>query len=146
MEESLKTYWKQHLPIKEIDAKTYSPLSLAYIGDAIYDVIIRTMVISKGNMSVNKYHKMATEYVKAEAQAKLAHAIEPDLTEEELSVYKRGRNAKSVSTAKNASVIDYRTATGFEALIGYLYLNDRDTRITDLLAMGLERVRIGKRK
>lgn len=146
MEESLKTYWKQHLPIEEIDARTYSPLSLAYIGDAVYDVIIRTMVISKGNMSVNKYHKMTTEYVKAEAQAKLAHAIEPDLTEEELSVYKRGRNAKSVSTAKNASVIDYRTATGFEALMGYLYLNDQDTRIIDLLAMGLERVQIGKRK
>lgn len=146
MEESLKDYWRQHLPIEEADARTYSPLSLAYIGDAIYDVIIRTMVVSRGNMSVNKYHKITTQYVKAEAQAKLVYAIEQDLTEEELSVYKRGRNAKSVSTAKNASVIDYRTATGFEALMGYLYLQDRDERIVDLLAIGLERIELEKRK
>jgi ribonuclease-3 family protein len=146
MEENLKAYWRKQLPMGETDARTYSPLSLAYIGDAIYDVMIRTMVVSRGNMSVNKYHKIATQYVKAEAQAKLAHAIEPNLTEEELSVYKRGRNAKSVSTAKNASVIDYRTATGFEALMGYLYLQDQDERIVDLLAIGLDRVELEKRK
>lgn len=146
MEESVKAYWRKQLPIGQIDAGACSPLSLAYIGDSVYEIIVRTMVVSRGNMPVNKYHKMATEYVKAEAQAKLVQAIRPELTEEELSVYKRGRNAKSVSTARHASVIDYRNATGFEALLGYLYLRDRDARITDLIALGFKKMESEQRK
>ncbi|MGN0243425.1 MAG: Mini-ribonuclease 3 [Lachnospiraceae bacterium] len=140
MEESLKQYLKTALHIKEVDARTYSPLSLAYIGDAVYDLMIRTMVVSQANMQVNKYHKMTSAFVKAQTQAALIHAIEGELTEEELAVYKRGRNAKSFTTAKNASVIDYRTATGMEALIGYLYLDNQDERMIDLVRMGLERI------
>ncbi len=135
MEESLKSYWRNHLPISSADPAAYSPLSLAYIGDAVFDVIVRTIVVSDGNMPVSRYHKRTTEYVKAETQAKLMYAIEPELTEEERAVYKRGRNAKSASVARHASVIDYRIATGFEALLGYLYLRDRDERIADLLSI-----------
>ncbi len=124
--------------IKKVDPKTYSPLALAYLGDAVYEIIIRTMIVAKSNQQVNKYHKKASSYVKAEAQAGLIKKIEPHLTEEEKSVYKRGRNAKSYTTAKNASIIDYRVATGFEALVGYLYLQNEFDRLLQLISIGLE--------
>lgn len=125
------------LQVDKVDVKTYSPLALAYMGDAVYEIIIRTMIVSKANQQVNKYHKKASGYVKAEAQAKMIVKLEPHLTEEELAIYKRGRNAKSYTTAKNASVIDYRMATGFEALVGYLYLNNEWKRLMELMHIGL---------
>lgn len=120
------------------DIRRYSPLTLAYIGDAIYDLVIRTLLVGKGNAPVNHLHRQASSMVKAEAQKKSLYRIEPLLTEEELSIYRRGRNAKSYTTAKNASVGDYRIATGFEALLGYLYLTGQMERLLFLVKTGLE--------
>lgn len=119
------------------DIRSYSPLTLAYVGDAVYELVIRTMIISKGNAPVNKLHKRSAALVKASAQAQMMKVIEPLLSEEELHIYKRGRNAKSYTSAKNASVIDYRIATGFEALMGWLYLQERQERMLELIKIGL---------
>jgi len=138
MEESLAAVIRDKFKIEKQDVRAYSPLPLAYIGDAIYDVIIRTMVIECGNRSAEKLHKTTVKYVNAGTQAEMIEALKDYLTEDETAVYGRGRNAKSASTAKNASVADYRKATGFEALIGYLYLTDRMDRILELVEKGLE--------
>lgn len=122
--------------LKEADIRSYSPLTLAYIGDSIYDIIIRTVLVERSNAQVNKLHKKASNYVKAQAQKDLYHAVEEDLSEEERGVFKRGRNAKSATAAKNASISDYRTATGMEALFGYLYLTGRTGRIFELIQKG----------
>ena len=118
-------------------ANTYSPLALAYIGDGVYELFIRTYVLSRGNMPVNKMHKASRELVRATAQAKLYHLIEDKLTEEEMQVLKRGRNAKSISAPKNADITEYRHATGVEALIGYLYLEGKIGRINEIIEIGL---------
>ena len=110
-----------------------SPLSLAYIGDAVYELYVRTHIMKNENLPVNKLHKTATGYVKAKAQSDIVHYLESMLTENELAVYKRGRNAHSHTSAKNAHIVDYRHATGFEALIGYLYLSKNDERLDFLL-------------
>lgn len=117
----------------------YSALGLAYIGDAVYDLIIRTLVLSQGNNKVNIFHKRTSSIVRAESQARLVESIEKELTEEEDKIFHHGRNAKSGSSAKNASIIDYRIATGFEALVGYLYLKNEIKRAIFLIALGLER-------
>ena len=124
--------------IEPKDIRRYSPLTLAYIGDGVYDLIIRSMIVGEGNMRVNELNHRASEIVKAHAQSELIGRIMPALTEEELAVYKRGRNAKSATVAKNATVVDYRRATGFEALIGYLYLQDRTERMMELILQGLD--------
>lgn len=136
MEESLN-YMKKALHLKDVDLTSYSPLVLAYIGDAVYEILIRTRVVNEGNAPVNKLHKRSASLVKAETQAALFKLLEPELTEEEHAVYKRGRNAKSTSMAKNATMKDYRMATGFEALMGYLYLAGRTERLMDLVSSGL---------
>lgn len=123
--------------LKEEDIRSYSPLTLAYIGDGIYDIIIRTILVEKGNAQVNKLHRKASGYVKAQAQKELYHAVEEELSEEERSVFKRGRNANSATTAKNASISDYRAATGLEALFGYLYLSGKTERIFELVRRGI---------
>lgn len=123
------------------EVNTYSPLTLAYIGDGIYEIIIRTIVVTNdGNEQVNKLHKKSSSLVKAETQAKMIRLIMESLTEEEERIYKRGRNAKSFTSAKNASIGDYRTATGFEALMGYLYMDGRMERLCELVKMGLEKM------
>ena len=114
-------------------AGSYSPLVLAYMGDAVYELYIRSMLVSKANTQVNKLHKEATKYVKAKAQSELVEKIMDKLTEEELAINKRGRNAHSYTSAKNADIVDYRRATGFEALIGYLYIKGDKERIFELL-------------
>lgn len=124
---------KRDFACGEIDIRTYSPLALAYIGDAIYDLVIRTIVVERGNTSVNKLHKKTVSYVNARIQAQMIEALTDELTEEEKTVYRRGRNAKSYTTAKNASVIEYRKATGFEALCGYLYLTGKQERMLSLV-------------
>ena len=129
---------KQVFECKEQDVRAYSPLTLAYIGDAIYDSIIRRVVVERGNRAANDLHKRTTRYVKAEAQAKMIVALQEELTEEEEAVYKRGRNAKSYTSAKNASIGDYRKATGFEALMGFLYLTDQMDRMLYLVKRGIE--------
>lgn len=124
----------------EVDIRTYSPLTLAYIGDAIYDLVIRTIVVERGNRSADKLHKKTVTYVNARVQARMIEALENDLTEEEEAVYHRGRNAKSYSSAKNASVIEYRKATGLEALCGYLYLQGQQERLLYLIRTAIEKI------
>ena len=121
------------LGLPESDIKTYSPLTLAFIGDSIFDLIVRTTVTSCGNAPVNKIHQRVAKLVQASAQADLYHCIKENLTEEELAVFKRGRNAKSFPSAKNAGVVEYRTATGIEALMGYLYLTNQMGRLMELM-------------
>lgn len=137
MEQSLVGEIKEKLGLSSLDPKSYSPLGLAYIGDAVYEIVIRTIVLSYGNMSVNKYHQRSSSMVKASAQVEVYERIQGLLTEEEIAVYKRGRNAKSGTIAKHASVIDYRKATGFEALMGYLYLDGQMDRLIELVGKGL---------
>lgn len=131
---------KREFDCKETDIRTYSPLTLAYIGDAIYDLVIRTIVVERGNNSANNLHKKTTSYVNARIQARMIDALESELTEEELTVYHRGRNAKSYTAAKNASVIEYRKATGLEALCGYLYLQGQQERMLYLIRNGITKV------
>lgn len=137
MEQSIK-YMKEQLGIKDVDIRTYSPLALAYIGDCVFDMLIRSIVVSKGNMAVQKYHKKVSALVNAHAQAEMITALEPELTEEEQMIYKRGRNSKPATMAKNASAREYKTATGMEALLGYLYLTDQHTRLIDIVKRSLE--------
>lgn len=131
-------YLKEVLNLKEMDLSSYSPLALAYIGDCIYDLIIKTMVMNGGNAPVHKLHKKTSALVQASAQSLMMRKIQEHLTDEEHGIYKRGRNAKSVSPAKNQSVTDYRRATGFEALMGYLYLKKDYKRMLDLVKIGLD--------
>lgn len=121
-----------------INPRTMSALVLAYIGDAIYEVFVRTMVLSQGNAPVNKLHKKARNVVNAKAQAELYFRIAEELTEEEAAVFRRGRNAKSFTTPKNADLMDYRHATGLEALIGFLYLDHKMERAFYLFQKGME--------
>ena len=137
MEESLK-YLKEQFALQDIDLKTYSPLTLAYIGDAIYDLLVRTILVKRGNSQVNKLHKRASSLVKAPTQSDMMDKILPHLTEEEEHIYKRGRNAKSFTMAKNATMAQYRRATGFEAVFGYLYLKGELNRAIDLMKIGME--------
>lgn len=148
MEESITSlsafsdYFKNTLKLKEVDVKTYSPLALAYIGDGVYELIVRTKVMNHGSTQVHNMHKKSARLVNAGAQAEIIRRLleDEDLTPEEVAVYKRVRNAKSVTTAKHATVADYRTATGFEALCGYLYLNGSLDRLVTLIGKGLERI------
>ena len=138
MEKSIE-YLKEQFELGKVDIKTYSPLTLAFIGDGIYDLFIRTIIVGEGNCQANKLHKRVSSLVKATRQSKMIKKIKSALTEEERNVYKRGRNAKSHSVAKNASTADYRRATGFEAVMGYLYLTGQLERIVDLIKLGLNK-------
>lgn len=137
LEQDFLAYMRREFEMKEVDIQTYSPLTLAYIGDSIYDLMIKSLVINQGNKQVQKLHKETSSMVQASAQSLMMRVIQPHLTEEEHAVYRRGRNAKSVSPAKNQSITDYRRATGFEALMGYLYLQQNFVRMVDLVKIGL---------
>ncbi len=130
---------KENFNTGEVDIKTYSPLTLAFIGDCVYDMIIRSILVCEGNRGVNGLHKDKSNLVKAETQAQMATELKEFLTEEEADIYKRGRNAKTVSHAKNAGISQYHKATGFEALIGYLYLKGEEDRILELVKKVLPR-------
>lgn len=140
MEKSIEfnSYMEELFQMQEVDIQTYSPLTLAYIGDSIYDLIIKSIVINQGNKQVNKLHREVSSLVQASTQSRMMRVMQEHLTEEEHAIYKRGRNAKSVSPAKNQSVTDYRRATGFEALLGYLYLQKQWKRLLDLVKIGLD--------
>ena len=144
MEKSLvlKEKFLNLFELEEQDIRTYSPLTLAYIGDAIFELMVRTVLVERKNTQAEKLHKAATKIVKAETQALLAEALKEDLTEEELAVYKRGRNAKAVTRAKNATMSEYRRATGFEALMGYLYLKGEVERMIELISLGVEKAEV----
>ncbi|HRU40840.1 MAG TPA: ribonuclease III domain-containing protein, partial [Candidatus Diapherotrites archaeon] len=111
------------------DVKMLNPLVLAYAGDSVYDTFVRTLLISGGHGQVAKLHKMSIEFVKAKAQADILGEINELLTPEEQDIVRRGRNTKSSTMPKNADILGYRYATGFEALIGYLYLTGQIDRL-----------------
>ena len=126
---------KDQFGLTGVDPGQYSPLSLAFIGDSIYGAIVKTMVVLEGNCPANRLDAKAVKYIKAVSQAKAAdYLLDNDLlTEEEIAIYKRGRNAKSPTTAKNAPVGDYRKATGLEAVIGYVYLKGDMDRVMTIM-------------
>ena len=132
MEESLSLLGaiRKKFVCDRVDIRTYSPLTLAFVGDCIYDL--------RGNTAPGVLHTKKSSIVKAQAQAAQADALMEELTAEEQAVYRRGRNAHSHSAAKNASIGDYRKATGLEALYGFLYLTDQTDRLLWLIAKGLE--------
>lgn len=121
------------LRIKEFtkeEAKQLNPLQLALIGDGVYEIFVRNHILANNiDLSAHKIHVEAIKFVKAKSQSLIMHEIESELTDEEEYIYKRGRNAKSATVPKNADVRDYRMATGFEALVGYLYLIGETERL-----------------
>ena len=128
---------KEEFHLEDQDLLSDSPLTLAYIGEGVYELIIRTILVKKGNCPVNRLHKKASSLVKAGAQSAIMEVIEEKLTQEEHDIYRRGRNAHSPTMAKHATMADYRRATGFEALMGYLYLKEDYTRMLTLVRMGI---------
>lgn len=142
MEESLTllNLIKRDFGLGEVDLKTLSPLTLAFVGDCIYDLILRTVIVERHNASPNQLHREKSRLARASAQAEMAEVLQEHLTQEELAVYRRGRNAKSHTTAKNASVLDYRKATGLEALYGWLYLSGQEERLLQLIRLSLDRL------
>ena len=137
MAKGIDSYIRERFQVKDRDIRTYSPLTLAYIGDGVYDLVIRSIVVGRGNTKSHLLHEKTSSVVKAKAQSAMIDFMLPEMTEEEEHIYRRGRNAKSVTMAKNATMTEYRRATGFEALIGYLYLTDQTDRMLDLIAIGL---------
>jgi ribonuclease-3 family protein len=121
----------------EHKASSYSPLALAYIGDAVYEIFARTYIMGRGNMPVNKLHKAVKNLVKAQTQSKIYYILEDVLCEEEKDILKRGRNAKSMSSPKNGDILDYRRATAVEALIGYLYIHGDIQRLEQLMTAAI---------
>lgn len=123
----------------EQEARQFNPLQLALIGDAVYEVYVRNYVFNKNQgLSAHKIHVEAIKYVKAKGQSDIMQVLEPVLTEDEMYIFKRGRNTKSATVPKNANVRDYRAATGMEALIGYLYLTNKQERLLELIEMGVK--------
>lgn len=117
----------------EQELKLISPLTWAYVGDAVYELYIRNYLINNTNLKPHKLHIETIKYVKAKAQAEILNRIEPILTEEEKDVVRRGRNTQTHSAPKNADPADYMYATAFEALIGYLYLTKQEERLQEIL-------------
>lgn len=120
------------------ESSKYAPLTLAYIGDSVHTLFVRERVIGQSDKKVHELHILTSRYVKASAQAKAIHILLPELNEEEEAIYKHGRNAKSATVPKNAIVSDYRAATGFEALIGALYIDKKKERLNEILARSME--------
>ena len=117
----------------------YSPLVLAYIGDGVYELYVRSRLIEEhSDMPPHKLHILSSAHVKARSQSRAMVIVETVLTDEELTIYKRGRNAKSATVPKNADVTEYRRATGFEALIGYLYLKGDNDRLNEIMKLSYE--------
>ena len=145
MAESLREL-KELFDLKDADHRTYSPLTQAYFGDGVYELVIRTILVKKGNCPVNKLHRKASSLVKAGTQSSMMEVIAPMLTEEDHSVYRRGRNAHSPTISKHATMADYRRSTGFEALMGYLYLKDDFSRIIELVRAGIgeDKIRVNR--
>ena len=122
----------------EKDIRTYSPLALAFVGDAVYSLVFRTIMIEQGSNRVDNLHRKVSRYARASYQSEMASAIAGILREEEAEVYRRGRNAKSHAAPKSATSGDYHRATGLEALIGFLYLKGEEARILELMKAGMQ--------
>ncbi len=123
--------------LNEMNPRETAPLILAYLGDTVYEVIVRTIESSKGNRQTGKLNRDSIKYVNAGSQARMIEALLPFLSEEEEGYYRRGKNAHTATTAKNASKSDYHKATGFEALIGYLYISGQTDRMFELIKQGM---------
>ena len=123
---------------KKIEGNALNGLSLAFIGDAVYEIMVREHLLRNGSLQIGKLHKMAVEMVRASFQASVFDFLEPILTEEENSILHRGRNASATHIPKNANAIEYRKATGVESLFGWLYLEQKNERIRELFEMILE--------
>ncbi len=123
---------------KIIDIRQYSPLALAYMGDCIFDLCVREYILKQANMSANKLHQKSKSLVNATSQSKMYKSLIDMVSEEEKAILKRGRNANSNTKAKNATMIDYKNATGLEALFGYLYLKGEQQRINELFKICLD--------
>ena len=134
MEESIRKVFG----LSPRDLRTYSPLTLAFLGDAVYELAVRTVIVARGSQPPKELHRASSRLVKAESQSRMAELLQVELTEEEQAVYRRGRNAHPATTARHATTGDYRRATGFEALMGYLYLAGREERMLELIRKGLE--------
>ena len=139
MEESLRSLILKEFPHEEVDIRTYSPSTLAFLGDAVYSLVIRTILVSKGNRQAEKLHNETTYYVRAQQQAEIGMAVYDLMTEEEKKIYRRGRNSNPYHHAKSASMEEYLQATALEALCGYLYLQGRTDRLIELLREGIAR-------
>ena len=135
---SIEAYIREQFDVADVDIRTYSPLTLAYIGDGVFDLVIRSVVVGRGNTRPNQLHRRTSRIVKAHTQALIYEYLLPSLTEEEAGICRRGRNANSPTMAKNATVADYRKATGLEALVGYLYLTDRFERLVSLIRLAAD--------
>lgn len=138
MELGIDSYIREQFGVPDVDIRTYSPLVLAYIGDGVFDLVIRSVVVGKGNTRANHLHQRTSSIVKAHTQAMIIEYLADHLTQEEADIYRRGRNAKSPTMAKNATMSDYRKATGLEALVGYLYLTDRFERVVELIRIAVD--------
>ncbi len=123
------------LPLSEPQARMYSPLTLAFLGDAVYSLMVRDMLTKQANKPAGKLHKESVKLVNAAFQAEMIRKLLPYLTEDETAVFKRGRNAHSAHSPKNQSEADYRYATGFETLFGYLYLSGQTQRLKELFSL-----------
>ena len=139
MEEGVKLpqeIWKS-FGCREQDIRSFSPLTLAYIGDCVYELIVRTVIVEKGNKQPEKLHREASGFSRAGTQRKIYEALLDEVTDEEGEVLKRGKNAHFHTKAKNATVSEYKCATALEALLGYLYLTGNMERALELLKIGL---------
>lgn len=144
MQENYMELIFQEFHLQEPDLKQYSPLTFAYLGDCVYEIAIRTIIVYQKNMAANQLHKKSSFLAKATTQSAIINSLLDELTAEEMTIYKRGRNAFSPTRAKNATMSDYRRATGFECLIGYLYMNKQYKRLTFLIKTGIERLGVDK--
>lgn len=129
---------KEIFGLPEKDWGQYSPLTLAYLGDAAYELIVRTIFVKRANCQPQKLHHQVTSLVSARTQARMIEGLMGGLTEEERAVYRRGKNSKPYTKAKNASMQEYLEATGFEAVMGYLYLQEEFERMDELVRRGME--------
>ena len=127
---------------KEVRPNEYSPLALAFIGDSVFDLVIKSVIVEKANCQVNKLQNKTSKIVRTTTQALIVDALKDELSEEEANIYRRGRNAKPYTKAKNASYSEYCKATGLEALVGYLYLKGETKRLVSLIKLGLENAEI----
>lgn len=140
MDQGINSYIREKFSLEKKDIKTYSPLSLAYVGDCIYELCIRSLLVDKGNMPVNKLHKESVRYVSAKAQNIISKKLYEEFNDKEKELFRRGKNTKMNSMAKNATPTEYRNATGFETVLGYLYLTDDTERLFYLVKKAIEAV------
>lgn len=136
MEEFFKNILNES-DINKNEVNQYSPLVLAYLGDTVYEIYVRTHIVAEGNAPVHKLHRRSVGFVKAKAQSDVIHVIMQSLSQEEQDIVRRGRNAKSGTIPKNADVTEYKYATGFESLLGYLYLKGNLERLMEILKMSV---------